>query len=445
MKHLPQIRLRTMFLFIVCAAVGMTTSADPLGWIAPAFETAIVVGLLQQARELQKCRLSEAGFTGELKFARRYAIFWRIAICILIVGCMVWRMLLSKKIVALPEHRKIFINDVFSDGLPQICVLIAVCNSHMRWRAVRSSVLARVIRTPFMWAAGIAAALTTVIYATLMDFLVHRAVFGIERSQRYRRTGVYINLAAEGYDAIWIGIGAVACLLAAIALVVHFRRKPSKLSVWRFLRWALFLMLLIPPIAFYIWYQRYELYRLSPDIGSVGLAIAPFDYMSGVILSFVAVTVGAYHLGKKPSLTATICDDLRLDTDRRAFHESFLGLALLVASAAANLFSIGTDIATYSNSRRMSGAPSLQDLVSVCCDPSMQLKIATIAASSQLLWTRWKKRNQAVPWTLFGLSPLLCVEGWIMLALLLVVGIPTVRAFAFLLWLGPYNLMRLFF
>jgi hypothetical protein len=202
MKHLPQIRLRTMFLFIVCAAIGMTTSADPVGWIAPAFQAAVVVGLLQQARELQKHKLSETDAITELSFARRYAIFWRIATSGLLVGCMTWLILLSKNMVGMPERSEIVFNDLPRDGLPQLCVLIAVCNSLMRWRPARTSFSVRPIRSAFFWLLGIPIASVTIIGATVMEFLVHRAVYGVERSQRYRRTGVYINLATEGYDAI---------------------------------------------------------------------------------------------------------------------------------------------------------------------------------------------------------------------------------------------------
>jgi hypothetical protein len=199
---------------------------------------------------------------------------------------------------------------------------------------------------------------------------------------------------------------------------------------------------LIPPAVFYIWYQRYEFYRLSPDIASVGLAITPFDALSGVLLAVVAITAGAYRLGSQPSPTARISDDLRSELDRRSFHESFFGLALLAIDTGYSLFYMVRFFMGYSNIA--TGTRSVSDYVSFLCSPTMQLQIAMIVAASQWLWTRWKMRNQAVAWTLLGLSPQLFMEGWSMLALLLVVGIPTARAFAFLLWFGPYHLLPLF-
>jgi hypothetical protein len=76
--------------------------------------------------------------------------------------------------------------------------------------------------------------------------------------------------------------------------------------------------------------------------------------------------------------------------------------------------------------------------------PMLLLAIATLIVTIQLCWLRWKTRSQAVPWVLRPLSPQLFGEGWIMLALVVIAGIPTVRAFAFLLWLGPYNFPNFF-
>ena len=49
-------------------------------------------------------------------------------------------------------------------------------------------------------------------------------------------------------------------------------------------------------------------------------------------------------------------------------------------------------------------------------------------------------QSQQVPWLLPALSPRIFSEGWIMLALLVVTGIPTIQAFVFLLSTTPYHI-----
>src|SRR5262245_52602458 len=93
MKWAPQIRLRTIFLLFLCAAVGLATSADPLGALDPTIASAMVIGLLQQLRVLQRCAPSQAAVDG-FAFARQFAIAWRIALtgllAILVVFELLW-------------------------------------------------------------------------------------------------------------------------------------------------------------------------------------------------------------------------------------------------------------------------------------------------------------------------------------------------------------------
>jgi hypothetical protein len=203
----------------------------------------------------------------------------------------------------------------------------------------------------------------------------------------------------------------------------------------------MFLLLLIPPIAFCIWYHRYEFYRLSPDIAGAGLALTSVDLLAGAVLATFAVTAGAYSLATKSEPVSIISPDLSVDLDRKAFHESFLVLLLLILNACVVLFSLVSSILTY---KPFLGSLTSGRFASFFCYPTSLLGLATLAVIIQLCWARWKSRSQVVPWVLHALSPQRFGAGWIMLALLVVVGIPTVRAFAFLLWLGPYNLGQLF-
>src|SRR3954453_14144097 len=103
MTSAPQIRLRTIFLLFFCAAVGLTTSTSPSIALRTTAEITIVIGLLQQAWQLLRWRPTECNSFAELAFARRFAIFWRVAVAVILGACILWRLLLAKQFATSPE------------------------------------------------------------------------------------------------------------------------------------------------------------------------------------------------------------------------------------------------------------------------------------------------------------------------------------------------------
>jgi len=116
---------------------------------------------------------------------------------------------------------------------------------------------------------------------------------------------------------------------------------------------------------------------------------------------------------------------------------------LLAGSAAAGMYSLASMIASMIETP-VFGTFNAGRLLGVVFEPSMLLVIASILASLQLCWIRNRRRSSPVPWKLFGVSAQRFTEGWVMLGMLVMVGIPSVRIFAFLMWFGPYNLRYLF-
>jgi hypothetical protein len=437
MTSAPQIRLRTIFLLFFCATVGLTTSTKPNGALRTTVEITIVIGLWQQARQLLSWRTNECDSFAELSFARRFAIFWRIALAMILAACVLWRLLLAKQFVTSPERGELF-SDPLDLGLPQLCVLIALCSSWTRWRSSRPVVSLRAVRLPLLWIFGIAIALIMLSDGNLVPFLVHRAMQGIERAQnpRFQRSDLYVQLSDEGYYAIWFGFAAVAWLFVAALVAIHLRDERAWPTVRRY-RWPIFFVLLVPATAFCIWYHRYEFYRVSPDMGSVGFAMTRFDLLIGALLATVAVTAGAYKMAVRAAPMAIVYTDLSTELDRRAFHESFIVLLLLLAAAVSNICYRASEFFAYAPSL---AAISFRLFLCFLCDPYSILAIATLVVTIQLCWVRWKTRSQQVPWMLPALSQRIFVEGWIMLALLLVAGIPTIQAFVFLLSTTPYHI-----
>src|SRR5687767_5429397 len=115
---MPRIRLRTLFLIFFCAAIGLTcgmapTAADidsinpELNWhhaLLAAASVAIVIGLLQQANRLRRRHTIVPATSSEFHFARLFGIAWRIVIAVSISACLVLQLLVSRKIISLPDN-----------------------------------------------------------------------------------------------------------------------------------------------------------------------------------------------------------------------------------------------------------------------------------------------------------------------------------------------------
>src|SRR5262245_11650244 len=184
MKWAPQLRLRTIFLLIFCAAVGLTAAGAPVSAILPAIQTAMVIGLTQQARQLVRWTPSESNTDCDLLLARRFAIGWRIALAVLMAALLITEMLVAGRYVVLPERENILTLEPHTDGLPPLCMLVVLCNSLARWR---SSVIDKP-RVPnrafFLWALAVLLTFFMLIEGRCVEFLVHKACANIEASSR---------------------------------------------------------------------------------------------------------------------------------------------------------------------------------------------------------------------------------------------------------------------
>jgi hypothetical protein len=134
MRRTLRISLRTIFLLFFCAAVGLATHTNPRSALEPAVATAIAIGLFQQVRQLITWRPSAGEDSDEIRFARWYAVGWRLVLLGLIAACLVVGMLLSRAMLRLPEHEPLWFHQEYLALLP-VCIIIVLCNSITRWQS----------------------------------------------------------------------------------------------------------------------------------------------------------------------------------------------------------------------------------------------------------------------------------------------------------------------
>lgn len=454
MKVLPQIRLRTFFLIFVCAAVGLTCATAPPRVPDPSFKAlglyiahlnyhyalltaaamAIVIGLFEQVMALRRWLPPFGADDGGFRFGRSFAITWRISLLILIVVCLLGTVLLSRQVLSLPKHGEFTPYQVFPDKILVLAIIVVLVDSLRRWRHTdrrRQSLWTDVL--VFILGASLA-----LFYiwpdSGMIVFLVHIATQGIESAQRYHRPGVFPNHELEHFRTYWMSLAAViAVLLAAVLLV---RGRSARLSNAKLFTFTFLYTSLVGGAAvFCLWFYRLEFPRVSPDMASVGFASTWFDWVScGVVLA-ILVTAAAYRLAVDHSDEATWNVPSVRPDERFALHESALFLLLLFGAAV--LYCVDG----------MRGIPSIfrapkvyEYLGYFFRSPDSYLMIAIAVLSHQLCWVRWKRRNDTLAWNLRAVDRRRFVWNWLAVALLAVVGVPTIAIYCFASWLGPWQL-----
>jgi hypothetical protein len=441
MKWAPRIRLQTIFLLIFCAAVGLAANNASFSGLNSTILTAMVIGLVQQAHQLAKWHPSDQSTGGELSPARRYAIVWRICMASMMAALLIFEMLLSQNRIVLRENRQ-FDFVPLTEGLPLICMLVVLCNSLVRWRYSLTPKPHASIRAPILWAIAVVITFFMLVQGRAIEFLIHRAFANTEArfSTQIRRPGVYIQLSDEDYRTLWLVFAAVVCLCAAGAVIAHRPRAVVSTKGKSFSKSILVLVLVLPAAIFSFWYYSRGYHRISPEMAGAGLASGWSDWVAGACIAIVVVTAGAYRVARTDSPSAVICRDLAHDIELHSLHESVPILACLGIDAGVSLATLSKELIMYTPFR---GSPTVGGYLSILYSPTNLLMIAGVLATLQLCWIRWRNRSRTVAWEITGLSAKSFAASWMSLALLVVVGIPTLHAFAFILWLGPYNLFPL--
>lgn len=442
MTQVPRLSLRTIFLLFFCAAVGLATYAHPLGALEPAAGAMVAIGLIQQVRQLLAWHPSAAESTGEIVFARRYAIVWRVVLAALIISWLIVGFLRQSGLLRLPDHDSVWFHLEYQSILP-ICLVVVVCNGIARWRS-SANIPARIRgQSAMLWIVGILVGIITLLDATLIEYLTHKAIAGIEAAHPLwlQRPDVYPDLGDERYRPLWIAFAAALSWLSAGGVIVWSANKQLSMATSD-ARYLLAASLLIPPAFFSYWFYTSEFYRLSPEMAGAGLAAIWIDWWIGALIVLVLATVGAHRFSQSRERWVGVTSDLAHDLECTAIHESSAGVALISITA---IYSVSSYVASNASAWSIFGRrPPVWAYATILCSPSALLAIALCIAALQLCRIRWRCRFQKVPWMMPGLVKSYYLRNWAALVVLTIVGVPTLNAFAFLICLGPWNVLRLF-
>jgi hypothetical protein len=455
MKRIPQIRLRTVFLLFFCAAVGLAVGTSPapvvdsslvgiidvsqLNWhygLLSAASIAMLIGLVEQLRQLARLQPRDATERAEFAFAAWYGIVWRTVVAATIAICLLVRLLVDRQYLQLPEHQDLFWYDVIPNQLWLFGVIIVLSNSVARWRRTPSRIWQLPGQPAVTWIVGTLLVLILLPDAGMILFLVYVALAGIEEALplAYQRIGTYPDQEAEGFRLFWISISAVGIVVLAAAALTSQKRNDSTTGRW--LKSGSLLILLLAALGFCIWYYYHELSRISPDLAVAGFPGSWLDWLGAMFVAAFAISIGA-HRQARGDRALTVVEFDAGKRDQMGLHESIASQLFLVAAAIAYLGETYREIFSTTTFGPMNALESARYMLQ---DPTSLLCIAILILSIQLAWILWRRGNDIVVWKLADLDGQRFAWNWLGLAALVAIGIPTISAYCFAFWLGPWHL-----
>jgi hypothetical protein len=467
MKRAPRIRLRTFFLVFFCAALGLTIGTRPeteenkraaslgmrqlqLDWhyaCLAAASVAIVVGLLQQAAGLSESDLGDVRECQSIRLSIFFSIGWRLLCAGLLIVCLLTTVLISAQFVDLPESEAMLTYELFPYIVWVGCIALVLVASLNRWRPRRERRASSLWRSLFLLISGPVIVLLILPDLGFVHYLVHIATQGIESAQPlvYRRPGEFPEHSAEGFRTFWTSLAACGWvfLAAAFLFIANYaaleRRRLRQFGI------VAFIVALTLVAGYCIWYYSIEFHRISPYMAAVGAGTNWLERLAGIAIVLIFVTAGAYHaaLRSEPSIAVFARGDGSAVTP---FYESVVWLLVLTVAMSIYLFE---SVRSFFSPLYLSFASARDGMLfvaeiagSIFRDAESLLVILVGVASLELCWLRWRRCADNVEWRICAFDARRFAWNWAALALLAIVGIPTLSSFCFVYWLGPWYLYQ---
>ena len=447
MNSMPRIRLRTIFLLLICAAVGLTCGSGPtfrdaggipglsryfnFYYVALATSSvAMVIGLAQQVRALYPAAVPAR--EKQADFAVRFDIVWRIGISITLLLCMLCRILATREFVQLPRTE---IFEIFPECVWLICVIIVLASSIGRWRPQeRRGDMSRTMQFA-SWVACIALGLVILSGNTVVHFLVYVALGNIEATQpgKFHRLGAYPSQQAAGFSIFWLALLNVA--IATLAIAVYSSIRSTDSSARRRLKGIVWVSCLVAAAALCLRYYFIALQPLAPDITAVGFQGNWLDRAGGAAIAVFTVSVIAYRLARSDQ-RFTVQRFAANDREQVSLHETFIIQSFVFAAAfarSAEMFSVNVIM----NISRFAWSDFIGYFF---LDATNMLCVSILTLSLQFARICWTRRNQQIEWRLPLLNSRTFALNWLAVAALLIVLIPSAAEYCFASWLGPWYL-----
>lgn len=355
--------------------------------------------------------------------------------------CVLSELLIASGAVVLAERAGSLFLDRWSEPFPDaIWLLLLIAGAEtLSQRAIAASVVrtrwSRLrSRGAFALFWGLAACVAA--EGAAIHYLVHIATAGIEyaRPVAFQRVGVFPSPAAEGFFTYRVAIASLIGLAGTAAIPLVVARRTARRA--RVAAWVALLTGSGSLAGYCWWFYTCEMPRVSPDLASAPVVAVPRDFLAGLLL------ISGVALWLACSLAASTPDAAfqrhPVGGPLGRLPEDLTTCGLLAAAAfgflafQAGLVSVYRDVFGWAIPGG-AGKPLLVFLLrATVTSPCAFALVAMMISGARLALARG--HDPAIR----RLSAGRVAEAFAMLMLVGCVAAPTLAAYSFAAWLGPW-------
>jgi hypothetical protein len=266
----------------------------------------------------------------------------------------------------------------------------------------------------------------TITQRTMILYLVHIAAGAIDAAQRHATSRYHVDTIDKQASFANLAIGAmVAYVLSAVLLADALRRRGR--SGLRRLEASCGVILLAASAAYCVWYNAVGFPMASPDLAEAHHN--NYLRLSGLVLGLMVASVGAYRNARTEEPPVAI-------SRPRLLHETAFCLTCLFG---ATIVLVVDFVRSYLDFKSFfGGTTNLEFAGSLVGDSETQLRVALALVTLAACWRAWKLRGLPKATEFSRLDPGRLATTWVTLAALLAVGVDTLAAFSFAVWMTPW-------
>lgn len=449
----PKLRidLRSLLLWTVYAAIGLAMGSAPipdpdpaLAWLQTysqfvhwvyamlgAASAAIAVGLVQQARAIHRQAADWSAELAPLRGAARWEAALRGALAVVILFCMTTQFLSMRHFFKLPEGDLFFYGDIVTQYLWWLAIVAVLGDATIRV-ATKVARHRWWIADAIVWIGALFLATYIVIELSTINYLVHVACNGVDGVFRpeYRRYPI-MTLSDE---RLLFGTAAAAVAAVVVAAVLFVRALANRGLCGPAQPATLVPLALLLAVSggYALWFYEVARNHYSPDLENIGFGASRWHQAGGAALATLAVTYVVYRGWHAAAARSRTLESTAASMELPLAGENLIALFVLLAASVVHMVQI-----TCSAVDGPFSTSVLDDLAYLSVYPSTYFGVAILLMSLRLIRFRWKGRAPA-PLVVVPVKSRDFVASWLILAAIVGVAVPTLAAFSFSFWLGPW-------
>jgi hypothetical protein len=442
--------VRGAFAIIACVALGLAIGAAPppvddfnwgyvphFNWqyaLLAAGSAGLVIGVVRDAWSISNSR-SEIVASSQFNFALRWAVAWRLVVAVVIAACLSIKIILARKFWSLPESDLYFYDDVVTGYVWWLGLLIALGSAINRPSDVKPRPRGAWLDIVAMCLAA-ALLLSIVIDLAMIHYLVHVACAGVDAALHHSESRYGLRDVADETRFFTLGALAVGALIGGCALISYLVTKAVQSNWLKRAATLTALLLLGYAVAYVVWFYRMGMPMAAPELAVAGLCSSWFLRLGGITLAIMAVSVGAYRLtlvGDLPRSAPIFISGNKSE----AFAVAPVFILLAAISYLAESLHYHNSFGGGFGFINGLGAGSIWESIgALTYQPTTYFMLALLTFSLRCLWRRWRRGPANIQ--IEELDPRRFARCWLTIAALTILTVPTIGAFGFAFWLGPW-------